>query len=124
MTYNRNASTNLQSHYRCTDVACLTVVFHYKHDNRFLCPSQLLLLLLLLLFCFVFLMLLSQLNSMTIKLFKRKIISMALLIFQISTNAMKPALVTPTPTAPTHQVHMSATVPAVIREMVRSAKVK
>ena len=48
----------------------------------------------------------------------------ALLTLQISTNAMKPTRVTPTPTAPTHQVHMSATVPAVITELERTVKVK
>ena len=42
---------------------------------------------------------------------------------QISTN-VKAARVTPTPTAPTHQVHMPATVPAVIREMELIVKVK
>ena len=66
----------------------------------------------------------SLLNFMTIKLSKRTNISLALLIFQISTNAMKPTRVTPTPSAPTHQVHMSATVPAVIREMALTVKVK
>ena len=37
---------------------------------------------------------------------------------------VKPTRVTPTPTAPTHQVHTSATVPAVIREIERTVKVK
>ena len=37
---------------------------------------------------------------------------------------MNPARVTPTPTAPTHKVHMSATVPVVIREMELIVKVK
>ena len=48
----------------------------------------------------------------------------ALLTLQISTNAMKPTRVTPTLPAPTVQVHMPATVPAVIREMERTVKLK
>ena len=43
---------------------------------------------------------------------------------QISTNAMNTARVTPTPTASTHQVHTSATVPTVIWEMELIVKVK
>ena len=41
---------------------------------------------------------------------------------QISMN-VNPTCVTPTPTAPTHQVHMSATVLPVIREMILITKV-
>ena len=37
---------------------------------------------------------------------------------------MKPTRVTPTPASPTHQVHTFATVPAVIREMALTVKVK
>ena len=36
---------------------------------------------------------------------------------------VNPTRVTPTPTAPTHQVHMSATVLPVIREMILITKV-
>ena len=39
-------------------------------------------------------------------------------------NAVKAARVTPTPTAPTYQVHMCATVPLVFMEMILTAKVK
>ena len=39
-------------------------------------------------------------------------------------NAVKPTRVTPTPTAPTYQVHMSATVPLVFMEMILTVKVK
>ena len=38
-------------------------------------------------------------------------------------NAVKPARVTPTPTAPTLLVHMFATVPLVFMEMLHIAKV-
>ena len=39
-------------------------------------------------------------------------------------NAVKAARVTPTPTAPTYQVHMCATVPLVFMEMILTVKVK
>ena len=47
-----------------------------------------------------------------------------LLTLQISTNAMKPARVTPTPRATTREVHISVSAKPGTKAMVFSAKVK
>ena len=113
--------------------ACLTVFFRYMQDYRFFVPFSIVVVVVVVVCCCCYfsfccsvwiLERISQLNFMTTNLFKRTNILLVLLTFQISTNAMKPARIMPTPTAPTHQVHMSASARTGTKRMVITVKVR